>query len=167
MKRVSTRLSAFLAALVIACCFSGSAHALSFSAHGYYRLFLDWSLDLDTQKPSNIAQGKQLGNDRFGNILFGQQRFRIEPVLKINDNISIHSQIDMLDDVIFGTNDVEQLTVFNPITGTIILPGGAGAFGVTGPAAGDIVTGGGGSLNVRRLYVDILTPVGKFRIGRQ
>lgn len=167
MKRARTRLLAFLAAIGLSISISSSAQALSFSAHGYYRLFVDWSLDLDTQKPSNIAQGKQLGNDRFGNILFGQQRFRIEPVLKINDNISIHSQIDMLDDVIFGTNDVQELTVFNPITGTITLPGGAGAFGVTGPDAGDIVTGGGGSLNVRRLYVDILTPIGKFRIGRQ
>ncbi|HEX5034363.1 MAG TPA: hypothetical protein VFW62_07785, partial [bacterium] len=107
------------------------------------------------------------GNDRFGNILFGQQRFRIDPILKINDNISFHAQLDLLDDVIFGTNDVTQLTVFNPIVGTITLPGGAGAFGVTGPEAGDIVTGGGGSLNVRRLWVDILTPIGKFRIGRQ
>jgi len=167
MKRARTRLLAFLTVLGLSLSISHSAHALSFSAHGYYRLFLDWSLDLDTQKPSNIAQGKQLGNDRFGNILFGQQRFRIEPVLKINDNISIQAQIDLLDDVIFGSHDVEQLTVFNPITGTITLPGGAGAFGVTGGAAGDIVTGGGGNVNVRRLYADILTPIGKFRIGRQ
>lgn len=166
MKRVR-RFLALAGALAIATFTSASAHALSFSAHGYYRLFVDWSLDLDTQKPSNIAQGKQLGNDRFGNILFGQQRFRIDPVLKINDNISFHAQLDMLDDVIFGTNDVTSLTVFNPVVGTITLPGGSGAFGVTGGAAGDIVTGGGGSLNVRRLWVDILTPIGKFRIGRQ
>ncbi len=143
------------------------SHALSFSAHGYYRLFLDWSYDLDTQKPSNIQQGQQRGNDRFGNILFGQQRFRIEPVLKINDNISFHSQMDFLDNVLFGSNDVTQLSVFNPVTGTLVLPGGNGAFGVTGPEAGDVVTGGGGAVNVRRLYVDILTPIGKFRIGRQ
>ncbi len=142
-------------------------HALSFSAHGYYRLFVDWYYDIDLQKPANIAQGQQFGNDRFGNILFGQQRFRLDPTLKINDNISFQAQIDFLDDVLFGSNDVEQLSVFNPLVGTITLPGGSGAFGVTGGNAGDIVTGGGGNLNVRRLYVDILTPIGKFRLGRQ
>ncbi|HCU25138.1 MAG TPA: hypothetical protein DF383_08975 [Deltaproteobacteria bacterium] len=166
MKRAS-RFVAWLVVLLLTSLACTEAQALSFSAHGYYRLFVDWSLDLDTQTPSNIAQGKQLGNDRFGQILFGQQRLRIDPILKINDNLTIQGQVDILDDVLFGTNDVEQLTVFNPITGTIDLPGGPGAFGVTGPAAGDIVTGGGGSLNVRRLWVDILTPIGKFRIGRQ
>lgn len=154
----------FLSTVLI---FPQRAQALSFSAHGYYRLFLDWSLDLDTQRPSNIQQGLQMGNDRFGSIFFGQQRFRVDPVLKINDNISFQAQIDFLDNVLFGSNDVVQLTAFNPLTGTLTLPGGTGAFGVTGGNAGDVVTGGQGSVNVRRLYVDILTPVGKFRLGRQ
>ncbi len=146
---------------------SPAARALSFSAHGYYRLFLDWSYDLDTQKPSNIQQGNQRGNDRFGNIVFAQQRFRIDPILKVNDNISFQAQLDLLDNVLFGSHDVVELTTHNPVTGTLTLPGGTGAFGVTGPKAGDIITGGGGAINLRRLYVDILTPVGKFRIGRQ
>lgn len=158
-----------LTVLVAALCISlpRSLFALSFSAHGYYRIFLDWSYDLDLQKPSDIQQGDQRGNDRFGNIFFGQQRFRIDPVLKVNDNISFQAQLDLLDDVIFGTNDVIELTAFNPITGTLPLQGPTGAFGVTGPEAGDIVTGGGGAINLRRLYVDILTPIGKFRLGRQ
>src|SRR5690606_1461051 len=84
---------------------SPSVQALSFSAHGYFRLFLDWSYDLDTQKPSNIQQGNQRGNDRFGNIVFAQQRFRIDPILKINDNISFQAQLDLLDDVLFGSHD--------------------------------------------------------------
>lgn len=144
-----------------------SAQALSFSAHGYYRLFLEWSHDLDTQQPRPLQQGEMLSNDRFGNVFFGQHRFRIEPVLKINDNISFHATFDLLDNVLFGSNDVQTLTFFNPISGTLELPGGAGAFGVTGANAGDVVTGGGGSFNLRRLYVDIMTPVGKFRLGRQ
>ena len=157
----------FSLACVVLIGISQQAYSLSFSAHGYYRLFLDWSYDLDTQQPSDIAQGQQLGNDRFGNILFAQQRFRIEPILKINDNISFHSTIDLLDNILFGSNDVVQLAFFNPLTGTIDLPGGSGAFGVTGANAGDIITGGGGSINLRRLYVDILAPIGKFKIGRQ
>lgn len=164
--RVSAVLITLLSISLVAV-LSSEVRALSFSAHGYYRLFVDWSLDLDTQKPSNIQQGNQRGNDRFGNILFGQQRFRIDPILKVNDNISFQGQIDLLDDVLFGSNDVTQLTTFNPITGTLTLPGGSGAFGVTGPSAGDIVTGNQGAINLRRLWVDILAPIGKFRIGRQ
>ena len=144
-----------------------SLHALSFSAHGYYRLFLTWAFDLDTQKPSDIQQGDQRGNDRFGNMFWGQQRFRIDPILKVNDNISFQAQLDLLDNVLFGQNDVIQLTAFNPLTGTIPLQGPTGAFGVTGPEAGDVITGGGGAINLRRLWVDILTPIGKFRVGRQ
>ena len=142
-------------------------HALSFSAHGYYRIFLDWYNDLDLQKDSNVQQGNQRGNNRFGNILFAQHRFRLDPILKVNDNISFHAQIDILDDILFGTNDVVQLSVFNPLVGTIDLPGGAGAFGVTGSSSGDVITGNRGNFQVRRLYVDVLTPIGKFRLGRQ
>jgi len=146
---------------------SQSASAIDFSAHGYYRLRLEVSNNLDLQNNDNIQQGTQGSNNRFGTLFYGIQRFRLEPNLKISDNISFHSQIDFLDDVIFGSNDTKQLAVFNPVVGTINLPGANGAFGVTGGGAGDIVTGGEGNINLRRLYVDLLTPVGKFRLGRQ
>jgi hypothetical protein len=167
MKRISRLFFLAVLALSVGVIAPRSVLALSFSAHGYYRLFLTWAYDLDTQTPSDIQQGNQRGNDRFGNIFWGQQRFRIDPLLKVNDNISFQGQLDLLDNVIFGQNDVIQLTAFNPITGTLPLQGATGAFGVTGPEAGDIITGGGGAINLRRLWVDILTPIGKFRVGRQ
>src|SRR4029453_16951752 len=141
--------------------------ALDFSAHGYYPLRLEVSNTLDLQSPANIQQGTQGDNDRFGTLFFGQQRFRLEPALKVSDNISFQGQIDFLDNVIFGQNDTRLLKTFSPVVGTLELPGGNGAFGVTGGAGGDVVTGGGGNVNVRRLYVDLLTPIGKFRLGRQ
>ncbi|MFO1518643.1 MAG: hypothetical protein U1F57_03105 [bacterium] len=144
-----------------------SSFALDFSAHGYYRLRLEASHNLDLQKGSNISQGLQGDNNRFGTLFYGIQRFRLDPALKVSDNISFQAQIDFLDDVMFGSNDTRQLNVFNPITGTLSLPGANGAFGVTGGRGGDIVTGGGGNVNLRRLYVDLLTPIGKFRLGRQ
>jgi len=167
MKRWSRALTWSLCAVLLNVAVAGQAKALSFSAHGYYRIFLDYDHDLDLQSPSNIAQGKQLGNNRNDNIFYGQQRFRLDPILKVNDNISFQAQVDILDDILFGQNDVESLNVFNPIVGTINLPGGSGAFGVTGSSSGDVVTGNRGNFQVRRLYVDLLTPVGKFRIGRQ
>ncbi len=146
---------------------SNIAQAIDFSAHGYYRLRGEYSNNLDLQSPSGINQGAQGDNDRFRSIMYGQQRFRIDPALKISDNISFHGQIDLLDNVMFGRSDTRQLTVYNPLAGTLTVPGASGAFGVAGGAGGDPTTGGGGNVNVRRLYVDLLTPMGKFRLGRQ
>lgn len=95
-------------------------------------------------------------------MLFAQERLRIEPILKINDNISIHSSFDILDNIIAGTEETKKLDFLSPIVGTIQLPGAGGAIGVTGGQAGE-----NKALNVRRAYMDILTPAGKFRVGRQ
>ncbi len=124
MKRKYQTLSLVLTFLSLGL-WSAWAEALSFSAHGYYRVFLDWAYDLDTQTPSDIQQGARRGNDRFGNIVFAEHRFRIEPILKVNDNISFQAQFDLLDNVIFGSHDIQQLTVYSPVTGTLPLPGGA------------------------------------------
>ncbi len=149
--------------------FSSASQALDFSAHGYYRLRLEDDYNLDLQSNNNIQQGNQGNNNKIGNIFYGIQRFRLEPNLKVNDNISFHAQIDFLDDVSFGSNQTQYLSVYSPLTGQINLPGGNGAFGVTGGAAGDITSGHqyGGNINFRRFYVDLLTPIGKFRLGRQ
>jgi len=139
------------------------AQAFELSATGYLRNRVVYYHDLDTQKPNrNVNQGGLGDNDRFGSMLFAQERLRVEPILKLNDNISIHSQFDILDNVIAGTQAVKSIDFLSPIVGTIQLPGAGGALGVTGGEAGE-----NKALNIRRAYVDILTPGGKFRVGRQ
>lgn len=159
-----------LVALALLIGFSPAAQALEFSANGYYRVRLEYSHDLDLQRPNTGIVPGDLDNntnDRFGTITFGQQRFRLDPHLKINDNISLQGQIDFLDNLLFGTSDVQTLSVFNPLEGTVKLSPANGPFGVIGPTAGDPLGSGGGNVNVRRLWVEILTPAGQFRIGRQ
>ena len=144
--------------------------AMDFSVDGYYRLRFEYTHDLDLQKPNpGIVPGdlNNNSNDRIGTIAFGQQRFRMNPRLKLNDNITFHGQIDLLDNLLFGQSDIRTLSVLNPLAGTISMPNANGAFGVVGTSAGDIVGSGGGNVNVRRLWVDILTSAGQFRIGRQ
>ncbi len=139
------------------------AQAFDFATHGYYRSRVVYYQDLDLQRTnSNINQGGLGDNNRFGPMLFTQQRLRLEPMMKLNDNISIHSSLDVLDNVIAGTNDTKKIDFLSPIVGSIQLPGAGGALGVTGGQAGE-----NKALNIRRAYVDILTPGGKFRIGRQ
>lgn len=169
------RLAYFLTLLVL---IPSAAGALDFTAHGYYRNRTKFYNDLDTQKPNsailqpglgdkpcrpNAALTDQAGdNDCFGSILFNQQRLRIEPILKLNDNISFHSQFDVLDNVIYGTETTKQLDFVSPIVGTVQLPGSGGALGMVGGEAGE-----NKALNIRRVWVNILTPGGVFRIGRQ
>ncbi|MDO8519067.1 MAG: hypothetical protein Q7T11_02760 [Deltaproteobacteria bacterium] len=149
---------------------SAKAWSIDFSAHGYYRLRFEYTHDLDLQRPNDgVVPGDPSNdsNDRFGTIAFAQQRFRLNPALKLNDHISFHGQIDFLDNLLFGQSDVVGLQISNPITGTITLPDANGPFGVIGSTGGDALGAGGGNLNVRRIYVDLLTAGGKFRVGRQ
>lgn len=130
---------------------------------GYLRNRLVSYHDLDTQKPNvSVNQGGLGDNDRLGSILFLQERLRVEPILKLNDHISIHSTFDILDNVIAGTQETKKIDFLSPIIGTIQLPGAGGAIGVVGGDAGE-----NKALNVRRAYMDIMTPAGKFRVGRQ
>ncbi|MBI4374163.1 MAG: hypothetical protein HY542_04725 [Deltaproteobacteria bacterium] len=138
------------------------AYSFDFSAPGYFRNRIVAYHDLDTQKPSTVNQGGLGDNDRFGSMLFTQHRLRLDPTLKLNDNISIHSQFDILDNVIAGTEETKQIDFLSPIVGTIQLPGAGGTIGTAGGEAGE-----NKALNVRRVYMDLLTPGGKFRIGRQ
>ena len=153
----------FLFAVLSLAFFPSGADAFDLTAQGYFRNRVVSYHDLDTQKPNaSVNQGGLGDNDRFGSMLFSQHRLRIEPILKLNDNLSIHSQFDVLDNIIAGTETSKKIDFLSPIVGTIQLPGAGGALGVTGGEAGE-----NKALNVRRVYADILTPGGKFRIGRQ
>lgn len=150
--------------------FSLKTWAIDFSAHGYYRLRFEYTHDLDLQRPNDGVvpnDPENDSNDRFGTIAFAQQRFRLEPALKLNDHISFHGQMDFLDNLLFGSSDVTGLSISNPITGTIVLPDANAPYGTVGSQGGSTLGSGGGNFNVRQLYVDILTSGGKFRIGRQ
>lgn len=136
-----------------------TAHAISFSTHGYYRMRVVGMHDLDLQKPNNNLPRD---NERFGFIAYNDMRLRLLPNLKVNDNLSIHAQFDILDNVLFGTQATRELNIHSAVVGTQTLPAGAGSFWMTGGVAGD-----NAAINVRRAWMDILTPIGKFRLGRQ
>lgn len=145
----------FLATLLI----GASAQALDFGVKGYYRFRGDLTHDLDTQTHNTAISHD---NDRFGVIQYNQMRFRLSPHLKINDNLSVHTEFDILDNVLFGQSANKNLQILSPVTGTITLPSGAGTVGEVGGAAGE-----NGSIHVRRAWMEILAPFGKFKIGRQ
>ncbi|MFH1653496.1 MAG: hypothetical protein ABIE74_05520 [Pseudomonadota bacterium] len=133
--------------------------AFDFSTHGYFRNRIVADQDMDLQKPNrNIADS----NDSFGFMSYNQMRLRLNPTLKLNDNLSIHTQFDILDNILYGTSNTDELNILSPAVGTLVMPPGAGSFSMVGGQAGE-----NGSINVRRVWADILTPIGKFRLGRQ
>ncbi len=167
---MKSSLKILAAVFIILIGFASEVQAIEFSAHGYYRLRFEYTHDLDLQRPNaGIVPGDldDASNDRFGTIAFAQQRFRLNPKIKINDNISIYGQIDFLDNLLFGQSDVTTLHIYNPIVGTVDMSAANGPYGVIGPIGGDVLGSGGGNVNVRRIWVDILTAGGLFRIGRQ
>lgn len=136
-----------------------TAHAIDFGLKGYYRFRSDLTQDLDTQTHN---RGITHDNDRFGVIQYNQMRLRVGPIFKINDHLSIHSEFDLLDNIVFGSATNKNLTLLSPVVGTITLPSGAGTIGEVGGSAGE-----NGSINVRRAWMEIFSPIGKFKIGRQ
>src|SRR3989344_4473831 len=117
--------------LVFLCClWPQLSFAIDFGLHGYYRDRFIIDQDLDTQRATIT-----LGNDRFGMIQYSQMRLRLDPMMKLNDNLSIHSQFDILDNIVFGSKETEELQILSPIVGTQTLPAGPGSIGVNGGAA--------------------------------
>lgn len=154
------RLYLFLILFITQCLFlTAPAFAIDLKAHGYFRTRGEAFQELDLQKSnSSLAHD----NHRFGLVAFNQMRLRVEPNLKVNDNISVFAQLDIFDNVVFGTETTKQLQINDPMVGTVTLPAGSGSITMVGGEAGE-----NKALNVRRVYMDILTPVGKLRVGRQ
>lgn len=144
---------------LVAFCFASTTFAIDFGLTGYYRNRAELTHDLDLQTPN---AGITNSNDRFGTIQFNEMRFRVGPIFKLNDNLAVYSQIDFLDNIVFGQSANENLQILSPVVGTLTLPSGAGTIGEVGGAAGK-----NGSINVRRAWMEILTPIGKFKLGRQ
>ena len=141
--------------------YSAPAYAspFDFMFGGYFRNRVVMNQDLDLQKPNNSLPHS---NNRFSFIQYNQMRLRLMPGLKIGDHITIHTQIDCLDNILFGTKDTVQVQALNPMVGVQEPPAGAGSVSMTGGIAGE-----NGAINFRRAWVDIFTPIGKFRLGRQ
>ena len=138
---------------------SANAFAIDFGLKGYYRTRAELTHDLDLQTHN---RGITHDNDRFGSIHFNQMRLRLGPTIKVNDNLSIHSEFDFLDNVVFGSKANKNFQLLSPIVGTVTLPSGAGTLGEVGGSAGE-----NDAVHLRRAWMEVLTPIGKFKAGRQ
>jgi len=116
------------------------------SLSGYYRVrhyYIDdvWMSD---------AYGHTLNT----NSSYFQQRVRLEPTVRVSENVKLIGQIDIFDDVIWGNNNA-------PVP---VLAGAPTSQGPDGYFADDQF--GIRSINPKRFYADVLLPFGKLEFGR-
>lgn len=118
--------------------------ASSFKFDGYYRVRQIYYHNIALQKSENTS--------------YFVQRFRLEPQLNINEDIVIKSQIDMLDDVLWGDNvdSGNSANNGNPSNNSAYYPGS-----VTTPDGTGLL-----NINVTRVWLEYHSPMGNFSIGR-
>ena len=85
-------------------------------------------------------------------------RFRFDPTLNISEDVRIHTQVDLLDNVIFGSTPDYAASITGRNTSAIF------SESQTPPVSGlnDIAS----SIAVKRVYGEVNTPVGVLRFGR-
>ena len=132
--------------------FSAAAHAdehpLNWSLGGYYRTRLLAVNGLPTNDPLRLR-------DNAANATYGFMRLRLNPTLSYGPDeklpiVALKMQIDGLDNVVFGDND---LVADTPVFGD--LPSDTNIDGV------DIET-----VRLRRAWLEFLVSVGLMRVGR-
>lgn len=135
---------------------SSAAHAAEFSLGGYYRM----RLLLFNSLSAGVGLGGVPEDATTG---YWQQRVRLDPKIKLNDNVAFFTQIDLLDNVIAGD-----------------YPEVSSSFGNTLPeflsqavvpqhevdAAGNVVGDTRRNIAVKRAWAEVLTGVGQLKFGR-
>ena len=128
--------------------------------HGYFRvrpeLFQKFDLD---QPPDRSGYRLFPRPDDNGHTIAGvNMRFRFEPTLNISEEVRIKSQIDMLDDLVWGSTPqyayIRQNRIDLGITNTTQVP----------PVPG--VNSTQSNLAVKRVWGEVATPLGLLRFGR-
>ena len=144
----------------------------TFEVNGYFRTRMDYmrNLDLGTAQ-FNRTRGGWDGSSNVPPALFwdgegaselssANMRLRLDPTLNLSETVQVHSRIDVFDNVMLGaTPDSFPGLIDNPSSPLSLFSASASA-----PQAG--VNGPWSSLVVKRVYGDVLLPVGRLRFGR-
>lgn len=145
-----------------------------FELHGYFRVRADLFHQLDIGVYNNLralgdsgtttAEKNATTETRTDNTIgTTNMRLRLSPTLNISEDIKIHMQFDILDNVVLGTTPDTYLRGYaNTDT---LAPGFAGfSESQVSPIYG--ANSQKDSIMVRRVWAEVKTPVGELRFGR-
>lgn len=133
-----------------------------FVPNGYYRIRPDLFYKFDLGRGLDT-----MGYTLFPRSLVSQQerttaginmRFRFEPTINVSEEVRIKAQIDALDNILFGSTPDYAYTrsdtqIFSIFSNSQVAPQ-AGVNSVVN------------SINVKRVYAEVTTPIGMLRFGR-
>ena len=140
---------------------STKAVAFDINASGYYRARGD------------LFKNLHLGTNELNDYrVLWNQRFRLNSEFTVSDYVSIDSTFDLLDNEFFGANPTTGTLAGNPSFYQSSASGASAAPEIAEDPSVDILALSGsqktGSLIlVKRLWINILTPIGILKIGRQ
>lgn len=119
--------------------------------HGYFRARGDMFNKADLNRGADPT-GATLFPDPAGTsyLGMGNMRLRLNPILRVSDDIAVYSQIDVLDNVIAGGNPLVDPFFFQDSRAEIL-----------GARVGYDV------LKVKRVWAEVETPIGQVAFGRK
>src|SRR3954463_16312246 len=125
-----------------------------FQPHGYLRLrgefFHNMDLDRGPDPSGNLLfPGPFIGTGGNNSQSDANFRFRFEPTLEVSEDLSIHFQADILDNVLLGSSPVTD-AYLDPFTPVSLLANRRGA----------------GAVNVKRAWARVNTTLGELLFGR-
>ncbi len=132
------------------------AGATEFALGGYYRMRLEMFKSLGAGVGlEGVTADRTTG--------FWQHRVRLDPKIKLNDNVAFFAQIDLLDNVIAG--DVPEIaTSFETALPEFFSQGVLPQHDVD--PSGDVVGDSRRAIAVKRAWAEVLTGVGQLKFGR-
>jgi uncharacterized protein (TIGR04551 family) len=125
-----------------------------FQPHGYLRMrgefFNNMNLGVGPDPAGNqLFSGPYIGAPPGNSQSDANFRFRFEPTLAISEDIQIHFQADMLDNVLLGSDPVSDKSL-DPFTPLSVLA----------------TSRAGSTINVKRVWGEVNTALGEFLFGR-
>jgi uncharacterized protein (TIGR04551 family) len=137
-----------------------------FVAHGYFRVRPELFNYLDLNQPAFNGYylfpvpdgGNPLLNPGGHTITGVNMRFRLEPTINVSEELRIKAQIDMLDNVVWGSTPAYAYTQYQGTNVALL------SLGQVPPQAG--INAALSSIQVKQVYGEVSTPVGLFKFGR-
>lgn len=136
-----------------------------FVAHGYFRVRPELFNYFDLgQPPFNgyflfpVPDGGGVNNPGGHTITGVNMRFRLEPTINVSEELRIKAQIDMLDNVVWGSTPAYAYTQYQGTNVALL------SQGQVPPQAG--INAALSSIAVKQVYGEVSTPVGLFKFGR-
>lgn len=120
---------------------------------GYFRVRGRLYDNLQLQRPDTTTSEDSTTEVTSGTYTYLEQRLRIEPELRVNQYVSVFAQIDVLPDLIWGTNPTR-------------LAGLDGYYDPIGQSQGFDIGDASTLLVPRRAWAELYTPFGRLKLGR-